>query len=110
MLRKSTLQGGKVMKKIIFFFALFLGMVFLLPTLSQAECGSIGHFSSFSLEGTNRVVLYSGSKPVASFDVQSCSVQPSSKIELIKSDVCDGDAIMIDGSKCTIMEIKPMGP
>jgi hypothetical protein len=90
--------------------ASFLAIVFLLPNSSPAECGHIGNFSSFALEGANRVVLYSGSKPVASFDVQNCSVQPTSRIELIKSDICDGDEIMIDGSKCNMMEIKPMGP
>jgi len=47
---------------------------------------------------------------VARFDVLDCSVQPSSKIQLIKSDVYDGDEIMIDGSRCRIMEMKPLGP
>jgi hypothetical protein len=90
--------------------ALCLGIVLLLPNLSSAECTSIGGFSNFSLQGNNTVVLYAGSSPVLRFDVLDCSVQPSSKIQLIKSDVCDGDEIMIDGSKCTMMEIKPLGP
>jgi hypothetical protein len=97
------------MKKKIFL-TLCLGIVFLLPSLSLAECTSIGAFSNFSLEGANTVVLYAGSSPVARFDVLGCSVQPSSKIQLIKSDVCDGDDILIDGSRCTMMEIKPLGP
>ncbi len=90
--------------------ALGLGVVFLVPNLSPAECTSIGGFSNFSLEGTNTVILFSGSSPVARFDVLDCNVQPTSKIQLIKSDVCDGDEIMIDGSRCTMMEIKPLGP
>ncbi len=97
------------MKKNLFF-ALGLGIALLLPSPSSAECTSIGGFSNFSLEGTNTVVLYAGSSPVLRFDVMDCSVQPSSKIQLIKSDVCDGDEIMIDGSRCTMMEIKPLGP
>ncbi len=97
------------MKKNLYL-ALCLGIVILLPNLSSAECTSIGGFSNFSVEGTNTVVLYAGSSPVARFDVLDCSVQPSSKIQLIKSDVCDGDEIMIDGSRCTMMEIKPIGP
>jgi hypothetical protein len=97
------------MKKNILF-ALCLGILLLLPNLSLAECTNIGGFDHFSLQGANTVTLYSGSKPIANFDVQNCSVEPSSKIELIKSDVCDGDEILIDGSKCTIMEIKPLGP
>jgi len=83
---------------------------FLIPSLSSAECTTICAFSNFSLEGTNTVVLYAGSSPVARFDVLDCNVQPTSKIQLIKSSVCDGDEIMIDGSRCTMMEIKPLGP
>ncbi len=97
------------MKKNLFL-ALGLGIVFLLPSLSSAECTNIGSFSNFTLEGNNTVILYAGSSPVLRFDVMDCSVQPRSKIQLIKSDVCDGDEIMIDGSKCTMMEIKPLGP
>ena len=93
-----------------FFFVLSFGIFFLLPNLSSAECTTIGGFSSFSLEGTNTVILYAGSEPAARFDVQNCEVQPSSQIQLIKSYVCDGDEIMVDGSRCTIMEIKPLGP
>ena len=97
------------MKKSIFF-ALSLGIFFLLPNLCSAECTDLAGFQSFSLEEGDTVVLHSGSIPVARFDVQDCNVQPSSKIELIKSYVCDGDEIMIDGFKCTIMEIKALGP
>ncbi len=85
-------------------------MVLVVPSLGLAECTNIGGFSGFSLEGTNTVILYAGSLLVARFDVLGCNVQPTSRIQLIKSDVCDGDDIMIDGSKCTMMEIKPLGP
>jgi hypothetical protein len=97
------------MKKKIFW-TLFLGILFLLPNLSSAGCTTIGSFTSFTLEGSRTVVLYGGSRPVASFDVQGCDIKPSSKIQLIKSYVCDGDEIMIDGLKCIIMEIKSFGP
>jgi len=97
------------MKKNIFF-ALCLGIFLLLPNPSSAECTDLAGFTSFSLQGANTVILYSASRPVASFDVQSCNVEPTSNIGLIKSYVCDGDEILIDGSRCTIMEIKPLGP
>ena len=87
-----------------------LVVIFLLPNLSSAECTSIGYFNSFSLEASNTVILYAASKPVLRFDVLDCAVQPSSKIQTLKSDVCDGYEIMIDGFKCTMMEIKPLGP
>jgi len=95
-------------KKILFLTCLVA--IFLFPNVSSAECTTIGYFNSFSLEAPNTVTLYAGSKPILRFDVLNCSVQPSSKIQPIKSDVCDGDEIMIDGFKCTIMEIKPLGP
>jgi hypothetical protein len=48
--------------------------------------------------------------PVVRFDVQNCDVRASSKIQLLKSYVCDGDEIVIDGKRCVIMEIKQIGP
>ncbi len=82
----------------------------LFPNLSWAVCMDMGAFSTFNLEGGNTVVLYAGPVPVARFDVQNCDVQPSSKIQLIKTNVCDGDEILIDGSKCVMMQIKALGP
>ncbi len=102
-------KEGKGMKKKIFW-AFCLGILFLLPNLSSAGCTTIGSFTNFSLEGANTVTLYAGPKPVARFDLQGCNIQPSSKIQLIKSYVCDGDEIMIDGLKCIMMEIKSIGP
>jgi len=96
------------MKKILL--ALCLGIFFLLPSLNSAECTDIGYFDSFTLQGLNTVILYAGSMPVVRLDVQNCSVKPSSKIQLPKTNVCDGDGIMIDGKRCVMMEIRPLGP
>ncbi len=95
-------------KKILFMTSLVV--IFPFPNLSSAECTSIGYFTSFLLDGPSTVILYAASKPVLRFDVLDCTVQPSSKIQPLKSDVCDGDEILIDGVKCTMMEIKPLGP
>jgi len=97
------------MKKKILLLACFV-VIFLLPDLSSAECTNIGYFNSFFIEGPNTVILYSASKPVLRFDLLNCTVLPSSRIQPLKSDVCDGDEIMIDGFYCTMMEIKPLGP
>ena len=104
----TSKEGNRMKKKILF--SLCLGIFFLLPGLSSAGCTDIGYFSNFSLEGTNTVILYAGSAPVVRFDVQNCDVRPSSKIQLLKSYVCDGDEIVIDGKRCVIMEIKQIGP
>jgi len=95
-------------KKILFM--TFLVAIFLLPNLSSAECTNIGYFNSFFLEGPTTVILYAASKPVLRFDVLNCTVTPTSKIRVLKSDVCDGDEILIDDFYCTMMEIKPLGP
>ena len=90
-------------------FALCLGFSVLLPNLVSADCINIAGFDRFSLQGVT-VILYAGSNPVARFDVQNCTVQPSSQIDPIKTDVCDGDEIMIDGSRCVMMGVKSLGP
>jgi hypothetical protein len=93
-------------KRVLIFGCLgLLGLLY--PQVTPAECTDLGGFNRWSLEGVNTVVLFSGATPVGRFDVQNCQVQPSSRIELIKSYVCDGDEVMIDGERCTIMEIKP---
>ncbi len=96
------------MKKILT--VLCFGMLILLPGLSSAECTDISSFNSFILEGPNTVILYAGSMPVVRFDVQNCEVRPSSKIQLIRTNICDGDEILIDGKRCVMMNIKPIGP
>ncbi len=90
--------------------ALGLSISLFLPSLALAECMHMGEFSRFGLEGQNTVTLYFGSMPTARFDIQNCNVQSSSKIQLLKTDVCDGDEILIDGERCVMLEIKPLGP
>ena len=97
------------MKKTIVLSVLSVSFL-ILPVLAAADCINIGGFDRFSLQGNNTVILYSASSPVARFDIQNCIVQPSSRIELIRSDVCDGDQILVDGATCTMMEIKSLGP
>jgi hypothetical protein len=82
---------------------LSLGILLILPNLVVADCADIGGFSSFSVTG-NTVTLYSRNTPFVKFDVQ-CDIQPTSRLQLIKGYVCDGDEVLIDGSKCTIMDV-----
>ncbi len=98
------------MKRFLLLLFLLAGLFSVVPTLGFAECTNLGNFDRFVVENGNTVVLYLGPIPVGRFDVQSCDVFPSSQVQLIKADVCDGDEIMIDGVRCRIMEIKPLGP
>ena len=76
----------------------------LLPNLVLADCADLGGFTSFSVTGGNTVTLYARNTPFVKFDVQ-CGIEPTSKIQLIKGYVCDGDEILVDGSRCTILNV-----
>ncbi len=81
-----------------------LGIFVVLPNLVSADCADLGGFTSFSVTGGNTVTLYSGSGPFVKFDVQ-CDIGPASKLQLIKGYVCDGDEVLVDGSRCTILNV-----
>jgi len=80
-----------------------LGILLVLPNLVLADCADLGGFSSFSVTG-NTVTLYSGTNPFVRFDVQ-CDIQSTSRLQLIKGYVCDGDEVLVDGSRCTILNV-----
>ena len=84
---------------------LCLGILLVVPNVVLAGCTDLGGFTSFSVTG-HVVTLYSGTKPFVKFDVRcDAQVQPKSRLELIKSYVCDGDEVLVDGAKCTIFNL-----
>ena len=84
---------------------LCLGILLVVPNVVLAGCTDLGGFTSFSVTG-NTVTLHSGTKPFAKFDVRcDVQVQPKSRLELIKSYMCDGDEVLLDGLKCTILNV-----
>ncbi len=85
-----------------------LVLFLLVPSLVLADCDDLGGFTGFIVRGSNTVVLYAGSSAVGQFDVQSCDVTSTSSILLIKSMVCDGEEVMIDGSRCTVMNVQSL--
>jgi hypothetical protein len=101
---KCTIEKRIRMKRYILLLVLF-GIFFVLPNLAAADCTDLGGFSSFALQGTNTVVLCAGSAPIGKFDIQSCNVTPTSSIRLLNSKVCDGDDVLTDGSRCTVMDV-----
>ncbi len=84
-----------------------LGILVVLPNLVLADCADIGGFNSFSVAG-NTVTLFAMNKPFVKFDVQ-CDIESTSKLQLIKPYVCDGDELLVDGSKCMILNIVSSG-
>jgi hypothetical protein len=95
------------MKK-YFLMGLCLGVLLIGPNGVLADCDDLGGFTSFSLSGSNTVTLYAGPKAISRFDVQSCPVQSGSTIRLMKTQVCDGDEILIDGTRCTVMNVQSL--
>ena len=85
---------------------IFFGILLILPNLVLADCVDLGGFSNFVLSRGSTVVLYAGSTPTGQFDVQNCDVQPQSRILLLNSMVCDGNEVVIDGNRCTVMDVK----
>ena len=81
-----------------------LGILVVLPNLVLADCAEIGGFTSFSVTADNTVTLYSMNQPVVKFDVQG-GIDPTSKLQLIKAYVCDGDEVLVDGFKSTILNV-----
>ena len=82
---------------------LCLGILLVVPNVVLAGCTDLGGFTGFSVTG-NTVTLFSGTKPFVKFDV-GCKVQPESKLQLIKSYVCDGDEVRVDEVKCRILNL-----
>jgi hypothetical protein len=73
--------------------------------LSLADCVSLAGFTSWFAEDTHNVLFYRGSRPLGSLNIPDCTINPSSRIHLIKSYVCDSDKIIIDDEECTIMMV-----
>jgi len=95
------------MKRIILTL-LCLGILSVFPNLVLADCDDLGGFNSFVVQENNTVVLYSGSTSTGQFDVQTCAVGQESRIQLLNSMVCDGDDVMIDGSRCRVMNVRSL--
>jgi len=83
---------------------LCLGILLVLPNLVLADCADLEGFTSFSVTAGNTVTLYSMNTPFVKFDVQG-SIDPTSKLQLVKGYVCDGDEVLVDGSKSTILNV-----
>ena len=90
------------MKKII----LFTLLLFLFPNLALSDCVDVRGFTDMYVQGGHTLILYRGRAPVAFLDIPYCSLRPTSDIRLLKSYLCDGEKIIIDGEACTIMGVQ----
>ena len=90
------------MKKIVLF-ALFLS---LFPNLASGDCVDVRGFTDMYVQGGHTLILYRGSTPAAFLSIPYCTLMPTSDIRLIKSYICDGEKIFVDGEACTIMSVQ----
>jgi len=98
-------RGCKMKRNFLIMRCLFFLLV--LPGVVSADCTSVGPFDNFVVREDHTVILYNGSVALIEIEVD-CSVQPKSKIRLLKNYCCDGDDILIDDSTCSIMSLKSL--
>jgi hypothetical protein len=83
--------------------------LFFLPGLVMGDCLDVRGFTSWYVQGSHRLILYRGMTPLAHLDIPYCALSSSSEIRLLKSYLCDGDKILVDGDDCTILAVSSQG-
>ncbi len=89
-------------RKMILIITLFL---FCSPNLGFADCKGLAIFSRFSVDDEGVITFYYRNAPLARVELRNCSVDSSSQISLIKDMVCEGDEVLVDGERCTILSL-----
>jgi hypothetical protein len=89
-------------KKLLILLAL---SILSFPGIAFSDCVDLGRSTSWYVQGSHSIIFYGGLMPIARVDVPYCTLDPSSSIRLLKSYVCSGDKIIIDGAGCMIMNV-----
>ncbi len=84
---------------------LFLGFLLFSPTLVFSDCTELGRSTGWAVQGEQRIIYFVGNTPLATVVLQDCSVTGSSNIRILKSYVCDGDTLLVDGQECKIIDL-----
>ncbi len=91
------------MRRVFCFLALLL--VAFASTPAVADCIDPTSVTSWSLQGSNTILLYRGNKLHAVITVPWCVINPASRIAFDSSLLCPFGTIWIDGSKCTVTKV-----
>jgi len=91
--------------KTVILIILTLGLLWLVPIFLHADCISLGGYTSWVLESSQKIIFYRGSRPIAIVKLQDCKVYANSSVQLKKSHTCDYDKIIIDGQECTLFSV-----
>ncbi len=89
------------------FFPVLMGLVIVLlcPALVLSDCVDLRRATSTYVQGGHSVIFYEGVRPIARVDVPYCLINLTSNIRLTTDYICDGDNIIIDGSRCIITTV-----
>jgi hypothetical protein len=75
-----------------------------LPSLGLADCAPLGRMDHWIVREDGRVIFYAGSVPLGTADL-NCDVDSTSTITLLQDSVCDGDDILVNGQRCSIISL-----
>ncbi len=92
------------MKKIIGTELVFLSLS-LAPGLVMADCLDLSGFTSWALQDESTVIFYRRNQVLAVVTFSNCTVQPSSRIRLLKNYVWETDEIQVDDDRCSILSV-----
>ena len=91
--------------KTILLILLILGLSWLVPEVLRADCVGLGGYTSWAPEDDQKIIFYRGSRPIAAVKLQDCKAYSDSSIRLVKSYVCGGDKMFIDGHECRLFSV-----
>lgn len=84
---------------------LSFSMLLFFPNLAISDCADFGRMTGFKVQDNQTITFYSHNSPIAQVKLQHCTVDSSSNILLMKSYVCDGDKVIVNGQECAIMAL-----
>jgi hypothetical protein len=86
-------------------FLLFMALFFV-PSVVMGECLDVRGATDWYVQGGHTVIIYREITPLAYLNIPYCILRASSEIQLLKTYLCDGDKILIDGDRCTIRSVR----
>ena len=83
--------------------------LFFIPSVVMGECLDVRGSTDWYVQGGHKLIIYKEITPLAYLDIPYCILRASSEIRLLKTYLCDGDKILVDGDQCTIRSVRSSG-
>ena len=98
-----------MMKKLLVLLEMVIITISLiLPCSTLADCVNLERYTGWHLEEDHWIVFYEEQRPKARINVPDCDINPSSRLFLIKSYICDSDTLMINNEECNILTVETL--